>query len=73
MSKFNPSSTRLSIDQGKKVLSSGIYLGRSRMEKDCYWSCHQYEGNYYISLNSWQDSVWEADEDDIKLYCDLPS
>lgn len=72
MSKFNPVLKPLSEDQGKQILSAGVYLGRSKMEKDCYWSCYQYEENFYISLNSWFAWVWEVDSEDIEKYCDIP-
>lgn len=60
-------------DLGKSVVETGIYLGRSHDEKDCYWGCYLYCGKYYISLNNKYDSVHEVSNLDINVYCEHPT
>lgn len=71
MGKFNPSAEKVSVSLGKSIVENGIVLGRSRYEKDCCWGCYQYKDKFYISLNGWSDSVWEADREDIDNYIDV--
>ena len=71
MSKFSPSpQNKVDPAKAKAIVDYGINLGCSRSSKDCYWTCYQWCGNFYIGLNG-DYNVWEADRNDIYDYCDV--
>lgn len=71
---FSPSSeNKVDIALAIKIIDEGVYLGRSRYMKDTCWACYEYQGNFYITLQWEITSMWEADEEDIEIYNEVPA
>lgn len=71
--KFNPSGPKVDVRLSWKILDEGKFLGRSHYQKDTCWACHEYQGNFYISLNWEVTDMWEADAEDIENYNEVPA
>lgn len=62
-------SERLPFNVGFEIINKGKRIGEGTHQSDCYWSGYEYEGKYYISLNDYEESVWETSKDNIIKYC----
>ena len=58
---------RLPEIYAREISKNAIILGYSDSEKDCYWTCYEYNGSYYIGLND-DDNIWEVEKSDIDDY-----
>ena len=56
-----PDSERMDMLDAGKVVELGKELGTWGQFKDCYWTCYELDGRFFIALCD-SDMMWESDE-----------